>query len=125
MHYPQILVYEGDGRLAALLRALAEEQRWSLREPRRMEGCLRLLSRGGPAVLVIKVGRNLETELTLVERVHGLYPDVGIVLVGDAEQAQVAGLAWDLGADCVHFPPLPRESLPEIVQGLLSPPRQA
>ena len=36
--------------------------------------------------------------------------------------AALAGLAWDLGADYVLFPPQPRELLPEIVAGLLGHP---
>jgi DNA-binding NarL/FixJ family response regulator len=121
---PQLLIYEGDGRLAALLRAMAEEQRWAVREPRQLASCLRLLRRGGPAVLVIRVGRNLEREMTLVERTHAFFPDTAIVVVGDLDQAPLAGLAWDLGADAVVFPPLPRDGLPEIVLGLMASRRE-
>jgi DNA-binding response OmpR family regulator len=121
---PQLLIYEGDGRLAALLRETAEARRWSLREPRQLAACLRLLRRGGPAVLVVRVGRNLEREMTLVERAHAFFPDVAIVVVGDRDQAPLAGLAWDLGADLVVFPPLPRDGLPEMVLGLMESTRE-
>lgn len=122
MRVPQLLIYEGDGRLAALLRATAEGQRWSLREPRQLASCLRLLRRGGPAVLVVRVGRNLEREMTLVERAHAFFPDVAIVVVGDLDQAPLAGLAWDLGAAQVVMPPLPRDGLPAIVLALMQGP---
>ncbi len=119
MRYPQVLVYETDGLLAGLLRRSQASQAWALREPRRLESCLRLLRRGGPSVLVLKLGRDLERELKLLERVSGLFPDTAIVVVGDSDDVQLAGLAWDLGAAYVLFPPLPRTLLPEIVAGLL------
>jgi hypothetical protein len=120
MRYPQLLVYEGDGRLAAQLRPVAEERRWSLREPRQPGACLRLLRRGGPSVLVLRAGRDLERELTLLERVCWLFPETAVVLVGDLDHQRIAGLAWDLGAACVLVPPLPRELLPQVVTGLMN-----
>ena len=55
MQYPQVLVYETDGLLAAMLRATAKEKRWALREPRKVASCLRLLGSLCPSVLVIKM----------------------------------------------------------------------
>jgi hypothetical protein len=121
MRHPQILVYEADGRLAALLRPLAEEQRWLLREPRQGRACLRLLRRGGPGVLVIKAGRALEREFALLDRVSWLFPDTATVLVADVAHAGLAGLAWDLGAAYVLVPPHAREGLPDVVAGLMKP----
>jgi hypothetical protein len=125
MRYPQVLVYESDGRLAALLRPLAERRRWSLREPRQSEQVLRLLRRGESAVLVLKLGRDLERELTLLDGVAWLAPGAATVVVGDGDHAALAALAWDLGAGYVHFPPQPRELLVEVVAGLLGQPDAA
>ena len=119
MRLPQIVVYETDGRLKLQLEALADSRRWALREARRPETCLGLLSRGGPAVLVVKAGRDLERELALLERAAWLYPDAPAVLIADGDQPQLAGLAWDLGAACVLLPPQPAERLPEVVAGLM------
>jgi hypothetical protein len=121
MRYPQVLIYENDGRIAELLRREGKPRHWSLREPRRPESCLRLLRRGGPSVLVLKVGRDLLEELTLLERVSWLYPDTGTVVVGDSDNPALAGLTWDLGAAVVLFPPQPRYSLIGIVGRLLEP----
>jgi DNA-binding NarL/FixJ family response regulator len=120
MHYPQLLIHETDGTLAAELRELAsKKQRWSLREPRQREGCLRLLQRGGPSILVIKVGRDVENELTLLDQVSWLSPETRIVAVSDTENPLLADLAWDLGATFVLFPPQPRERLVELVESLM------
>ena len=131
MRLSQVLVYETDGRLAALLRPLAEPRKWSLREPRRPESCLRLLRGGGRAVLVLKLGPvprreeagpaepALVQELSLLERVTRLCPETATVVVGDADHAALAALAWDLGAAYVLFPPQPRDGLPDVVAGLL------
>src|SRR4051812_34838381 len=98
MRYPQMLVYETDGLLANLLRRANHNNAWLLREPRRIESCLRLLRGGHPSVLVLKEGQDLEREMTLLKRVSWLYPETATVVVGDAENPVLAGLAWDLGA---------------------------
>jgi hypothetical protein len=125
MRHPCVVVCETDGRLAALLEPppvkKGQKPAWIVREARQADACLRLLGRGGPCVLVIKVGRDLEQELTLLERASALYPEVRSVLVGDLEHASLAGLAWDLGASYVLFPPQTRDRLPEIVTALLRP----
>jgi hypothetical protein len=70
-------------------------------------------------VLVLKLGRDLEKELSVLEQATRLYPETPAVVVGDAVNAVLEGLAWDLGASYVLFPPQPREQLPEIVAGLM------
>ena len=119
MRLPQIVVYEKDGRLKLQLEALAEVRRWALREARQPESCLAYLNQSGPAVVVIKAGRDLECELGLLERAAWLYPDAAVVVVGDGDRPEWAGLAWDLGAAYVLLPPQARERLPEIVAGLM------
>jgi DNA-binding NarL/FixJ family response regulator len=120
MRHPLVVIFEGDGRLAALLRPIAEQHNWVLREPRQTGSALRVLQRGGPAVLVIKAGRDLDRELALLERVKRLLPEAAVILVGDVDHPALAGLAWDLGADFVLFPPQAREQLPEIVDRLMN-----
>jgi DNA-binding NarL/FixJ family response regulator len=120
MHHPQVLVVESDGRLATELRELANKKhRWALREPRQQESCLRLLRRGGPAVLVIKVGKDIEQELALIEQVSSRYPDTRIVALGDVENPTLADLIWNLGVSFVLFPPQPRERLKDLVESLM------
>ncbi len=119
MHHPQLLVYESDGRLAAALRPLAEKNKWLLREPRQLSACLRLFDRGGPGVLVLRPGRNQNANWPRWKQLSWLHPDAATVLVGDSDQAWLAGLAWDLGVRWVLLPPQTRERLTEIVAGLM------
>src|SRR5439155_10775908 len=98
MRHPQLIVWEADGRLAALLRPLAEGHRWSFREARQADECLRLLQRGGPAVVVVRIGRDLAPEFELLERVGWRHPEARAVVVAEAGHGRLAGLAWDLGA---------------------------
>ena len=119
MRYAQVLLYENDTLLTTMLEERARQERWSLRHPRDYAECRELLCRGGPAVLVVRLGRDLEFELSLLERVASLYPDVGTVVVGEAVHAALAGLAWDLGAAYVLFPPQSRDTLSEVVTGLM------
>jgi hypothetical protein len=125
MHYPQLLIYESDGRLAESLRRLREQspsRKWSLREPRGLESCLRLLGRGDPSALILKVGQDLVRELTVLERVTWYFPGTATIVVGDTENPVLADLAWDLGAGLVLFPPLPRSWLVDVVDGFLCQP---
>jgi hypothetical protein len=121
MRHPQLLVYGGDGRLAGLFRpiAQAQEHRWALRQPRQLDECLELLRGGGPGVLLVKVGRDLEGEMTLLEQVAWLFPETATVVIGDSDHAALAGLAWDLGAYYVFVPPPSRERLFEVVLGAM------
>lgn len=156
MRYPQIVVYETDGSLARQLRPLAEKEHWLLREPRQPEACLRLLQCNEPSVLVLKVDPGFDKKPTahrgadkgadpvsnadeklfkqysVLESVHSLYPDSPVVAVMQTADAELDGLAWDLGASYVLDPQQPRERLPEIVAGLMQaaigrqfPPREA
>jgi len=122
MRYPQVLIYDGDGRIAEMFRQYRggdKRCRFALREPRSSEACLRLLKHGAPSVLVLRTGMDLVRELTLLERVTWLHPETAVIVVGDAENMVLAELAWDLGASCVLLPPLPRDWLVEIVENYL------
>ncbi len=122
MRQSQVLIFGSDSKLAAALEALiVDRERCSLSHPRDQKECLDLLKRGGPAVLVLKVGRDVEEEMNLLAQTSLLSPDTATVVVGEAIHAPLAGLAWDLGAAYVLFLPQPRELLPEIVAGLLRP----
>lgn len=119
MRHPQIIVYEKDGRLAALFREPAEQRRWALHEARRLEGVLELLRSAPPSVLVVKIGTQLEQELALLERTHWLCPAARLVAVGDVENEPLENLAWSLGAHAVLFPAQPRQLVVDVAISLL------
>ena len=121
MKLPLLLVWEHDGRLASLLRPFAEVHRWSLREPRRAADVLEALPAARPGVLVVRVGRDLEEEFGLIDRVTWLHPEADVVAVVDVDASRLEGLAWDLGVRYVLTPPRQRDDLPEIVVGLMQP----
>ena len=119
MRFPQLIVYETDGRLARILEATAGTHRWALRQPRRVESCLQLLRQAEPALVVVKVENDLESAFTLVERTAWLFPGVAVVVVLDRDEAMLCELAWDLGAAFVVAPPQPRERLLDVVASLM------
>jgi DNA-binding NarL/FixJ family response regulator len=119
MLYPQLLVFERDGLLAALLRPLAEQRKWFIREPRRADACVRLLRRRHPAVLVIRVETDVLPALALVQRVAWLCPETQMVVSADVANAELLGLALHLGARYVLMPPQPRNRLPTVVENLM------
>jgi DNA-binding response OmpR family regulator len=119
MRIPQVVVYEQDGRQAAILRPLADRQAWSLREPRQVKACLGLLRKSEPGVLVIKLGRHLEREFALLQSSRRLAPATSVILVADTDHPALVGLGWDLGAAVVLTPPRSREALLEVVSALM------
>jgi DNA-binding response OmpR family regulator len=119
MRHPQLLIYESDGRLARVLRPIAAERRWAFHEPRRTETVLEQLKDSGPAILVLRLGKQLEKEMMLLDQVGQQAPDTATIVVGDVENEPIAGLAWDLGAKYVLFPPQPRELLRDVVIHLM------
>ncbi len=119
MHQAQLLAYGVDGRMADQFRDLAQSRGWWFRPLQQVKACFNLLRRGGPAVLVLKIGRDLERELTLLERIGWLFPETATIVIGDSDDLLLAGLVWDLGASCVMLPPASFELLAETVQGFL------
>jgi DNA-binding NtrC family response regulator len=119
MRQRQVLVHESDGRLADALRERAQAHAWNLREVRHLRVCLGLLPQGQGSVLVLRVGRDLVRELTLLEQVSALFPETAVVVVAEADNPAVAQLAWDLGAKFVLPPAEVREELADVVEGLL------
>lgn len=125
MKLPQVVVFESDGWLADQVRRLAAEHAWLVRECRRPDACLGLLADSRPAVLLLRLERELHGGLTLLGQVSERAPDCPVVLVSDvkmegAEQrAQLSALAFDLGARYVLFPPLQQPVIEDLVAGLL------
>jgi DNA-binding response OmpR family regulator len=125
MRAPQIIVHERERSLADLLRGTAELWKWPLRELRDESAILRALRQGGPSVLVLEVGGDVERDLALLGRLTWLSPEAATVVVSTIGSADLAGLAWDLGADYVLAPPQPPDALLPVVLGLMEAERGA
>ena len=119
MRQRQVLVCDSDGRLAEVLREPVQAHGWRLSEIRHPRVGLGLLPQGGDSVFVLRLGRDLLSEMTLVQQVAMLFPETAIIVVCDADNPAVVGLAWDLGAKFVLNPPQIRELLPDVVAGFL------
>jgi hypothetical protein len=124
MRHPRLLVCRDEVGIGERLRDLARQRKWFFRSRRRPAACLRLLRRGCPTVLVLGVGgrligRALEDEFRLLERVAWLFPDTMMIVVLGREDPALAALAWDLGARYVLTTAQARDWLPDIVVGLM------
>ena len=119
MRERQVLVCELDGRLAETLRSICQSRGWRLNEVRHPRVCLGLLPQGGQSVFVLRVGRDLVREFTLLSDVARLFPQTATVVVCDVDPA-VSGLAWELGAKFVLHPAEIHELLPEVIAGILT-----
>jgi DNA-binding NtrC family response regulator len=110
---------ERDGSIAALLRPTAQTHGWWIREVRQASSCLNLLRQSGPTVLVLVIGKQPETEMTLLERVTLLAPNCHTVAIIESADARLAHLAWDLGAAYVFLPMQLHQMLEDVVVGLM------
>ncbi len=119
MRFPQIVVFESDGVLAANLQPLAKETRWLVREPKQVPACLDLLRESGPKVLLLRLGRHLIRELTLLDEASSTNADVPVIVVCDNDDPALLSVAMDLGASYVLMPPLTRHILPELIEKVM------
>ncbi len=119
MHQTQVLTYNVEGVILERLRELAAEHRFWLRETSQFSACESAVRSAPPTVLVLRLGRQLERDLALVEQVHACLPRTAVIVIGDVDIPVLAGLAWELGASCVLFPPSPVEKISEVLARLL------
>jgi DNA-binding NtrC family response regulator len=119
MQQAQILTFGIDGRLGERLRELAQTQRFWLRETSQLSACQNLVATTQPSIFVLTLGRDLEKELALLERIHACLPGTASIVIGETDNPALAGLAWELGATYVLFPPTPIETIAELVTRLL------
>lgn len=119
MQQAQVLTYGLDGALAEQLRAFAEARRIWLRETSQHAACRQLLH-PPPSVFVLVLGRDLERELNLLDECHRCCPGTAALVIGETDNPVLAGLAWDLGATFVLFPPTPLERIVEVVEQILT-----
>lgn len=124
MRHPQIVVYESDGTLARHLTETVGQHKWLLREARQTPACLNLVRRRGPTTLVVKVGRNVERELSLINAARRMAPAVPMAVVSDVDDGILEALLYDLGASFVLQPPLSSSRFVELVERMMQAAQQ-
>lgn len=120
MQQPQLLIHGVEGRAAELLDELARAQRLWVRSTAHLRACRNLLATARPGLLVLRLGRDLERELELLDETAYLHPETAVVVLVDGDNAALVELAWDLGAHCVLSMPLPVELITSVVAKILA-----
>lgn len=119
MQQTQIITCGIDGPLLERLQELAQARRWWLRPTSQPEACRDLVHASPPSVLIVRLGRDLEDELALLEWVHRALPATASIAVGEADNPVLAGLAWEMGVTYALFPPTPIEAINDLIVRLL------
>jgi len=119
MRNAQLITFGIDDDAAESLHAVVRDRGVGLRVTRNSKACVNLLRQGAVGVLLLRVGRHLESEFALLAQATRQFPQVDAVVWGDADHPRLAGLAWELGARAVVLPPLDQERLHDVLRRLL------
>jgi DNA-binding NarL/FixJ family response regulator len=119
MRHAELITYGIDDAAAEHLQAVVRDRGVGLRVTRHAKACLNHLRQGAVGVLVLRVGRDLETEFALLAQVTQQFPDVAAVVWTDGDHPRLVGLAWDLGARAVFLPPHDPQRLHDFILRLL------
>ena len=119
MRHAELITYGIDVEAAERLEALVRDRGVGVRATRHVKACLNLLRQGAVGVLLLRLGRDLETEFGLLAQVTQQFPQLSTVVWGDADHPRLVGLAWDLGASSVFLPPHDLDHLRDVILRLL------
>jgi DNA-binding NarL/FixJ family response regulator len=107
-----------DDKLSGRLHQWVQHHGIGLRAVRQPDACLSLLRQGAVGVLVLRLGRDLENEYALLAQVAQQFPHVRKLVIGEVDHPPLAGLAWDLGADCVLVATEELDRLGDVIAAL-------
>ncbi len=119
MRHTQLITYGVDEAAAERLTALVRDRAVGLRVTHNAQACLNLMRQGAVGVLLLRIGKNLESEFTLLAQVAQQFPQIAPVVWGGADHPRLAGLAWDLGAQAVLLTPGDHDRLYDVILRLL------
>ena len=119
MRQAQLITYGVDDAAIERLQTPLRDRGVVVRSTRKTDACLSLMRQDAVGVLLVRVGKNLESEFTLLAQVAQQFPRMAPVVWGDADHPRLAGLAWDLGACAVFLSAEDPERLHDVILRLL------
>jgi len=115
MRSTELLAYGIEGTLHDRLAAWAQDHGLWFRTVQHAAALQNLLRKGSRGLLLIRVGRDVVDELTLLEGAAHDFAEVTVIILGDLDYPLLEGLAYDLGASAVLFPPRGVDELFEVL----------
>jgi hypothetical protein len=114
MHSAELLAFGVEGPLHNRLTAWAQDHGLWYRPLQHAAALQNLLRKGSRGLLLIRVGRDLVGEMDLLAAARD-FAGVMTIVLGDLDHPLLEGLAYDLGAAAVLFPPRGSDELFEIL----------
>jgi hypothetical protein len=105
MRSTELLAFGVEGTLSDRLAAWALDRGQWFRPVQHASALLNLLSKGSQGVVLIRLGRDIVGEMELLQTAAHDFSGVTIIVLGDLDHPLLEGLAYDLGAGAVLFPP--------------------
>ena len=115
MRSTELLAFGIEGPLHDRLAAWSQDHGLWFRAVQHAAALQNLLRKGSRGLLVIRVGRDVVDELTLLQGADRDFSEVTVVILGDLDYPLLEGLAYDLGASAVLFPPRGVDELFEVL----------
>ena len=115
MRSAELITFGIEGVLSNRLGAWSQDRGLWHRPLQHASAVANLLRKGSRGFFLLKVGRDLVGELELVREAAQEFPEVAVIVLGEQDHPQLQGLAFDLGAAAVVFPPTGIEELFETL----------
>ncbi len=115
MRSAELLALGIEGPLSDRLAAWSHDHGLWYRPLQNASALTNLLRKGSRGLLLVRVGRDLVGELETLRDAAHEFPEVTTIAFGDRDHPLLEGLAYDLGASAVVFPPSGVEELFELL----------
>ena len=116
MRSAELLAFGVEGVLNDRLAAWAQDHGLWYRPVQQASALHNLLRKGSRGLLIIRVGRDVVSELELLQGAAHDFPEMTTIVIGDLDHPLLEGLAYDLGASAVLFPPRGSDELFEMLE---------
>jgi len=123
MRSAELLSFGIDEPLSSRLAAWSQDRGLWYRTVQHESALRNLLAKGSRGILLLRIGRDLADELHLLRDVADEFAEVKVIAFGDLDHPLLEGLAYDLGATAVLFPPRGVDELFEMLTMMVAEPR--